>query len=419
MTDETPGVTEQIDRGLKRYYGHKNTKYENEEGTSKFIAWVDENGYDSEAIKEEFQQLPDEAAIVDFDEEFPTDKTGDDRLEEIFKILTACFKDPTAFFNSPDLPDEDTQLRMALDNSLQDFGGGGSSFQQSPYQPTSSVATQSYNSNNYGGGGGISGAGSSYNHHQDTSNKQNPMYANSGRSGGGGGGNRRPYNEPDYYDGDDYRGDMDDVYARDDDYNRKRNKRNKGNMDERYYEQQRKQQQQQVQKSKEQQRLEQARKNGYISTDPCYESQLTSSNLQPSSIKDSTLRSQYKEAMDLKNIGDKAFAKENYKKALKNYSQIFIHLGINGTRKLGDFCGNDGAENPLKNDNKIDIGVDKLRMYGHIQMAAIYVKQKKWKKVIEKCSKVECASNLNILFLSSLLLLCLYLFIYTLTNHSS
>ena len=104
------GITRQIDQGLKRYYGHKNTRYENEYGQTKFMLWVDENGYDSGAIKEEFQQSPDEAAIVDFDEDFPTDKTDEEREIEIFKILNACYKYPSAFFNSSDLSDEDTQF---------------------------------------------------------------------------------------------------------------------------------------------------------------------------------------------------------------------------------------------------------------------------------------------------------------------
>ena len=89
-----------IDNGLRRYYGHKNIPYENEEGIGKFMAWVDENGYNTEAIEEELRIGPDEAAIVDFDDDFPTDNIGDETNKQIFGIIAACYRDPDAFINS-------------------------------------------------------------------------------------------------------------------------------------------------------------------------------------------------------------------------------------------------------------------------------------------------------------------------------
>ena len=121
-------ITRQIDRGLRRYYAHKNIPYENEQGISKFITWLDENGYDSEVIKEEFKQSPDEAAIVEFDDNFPTDKTGYDKEEEIFQLLKQCYKDPNAFNNSTYLPDENANYYHAYNLSdLLDVNGVGSS----------------------------------------------------------------------------------------------------------------------------------------------------------------------------------------------------------------------------------------------------------------------------------------------------
>ena len=91
-------LTAQLDICLQRVYDLKNASYLNEDGKNKFICWVDDNGYDTEALHEEFQQHYDEAAICDFDDDFPTDKTGDDRLKEIFTILKISYTDPIAFF---------------------------------------------------------------------------------------------------------------------------------------------------------------------------------------------------------------------------------------------------------------------------------------------------------------------------------
>eukprot|EP01083_Nonionella_stella_P239053 837135_1 len=116
----------QIDTCLKRYYKYKNVVYENSDGMGKFEAWCEENEYDTEAITEEFQQQPAEIAFIDFDENFPTTSTDDkDKINEIFKVLYACYKEPAAFFDSADLPNEYTnmeytQLERAKQQSLHD-----------------------------------------------------------------------------------------------------------------------------------------------------------------------------------------------------------------------------------------------------------------------------------------------------------
>ena len=105
-------ITTRIDSCLEKYYDLKNSSYINEDGDTHWISWCDENGYDSEAIKEEFQQQYDEAAIVDFDDDFPTDKTGDDRIEEIFEILYASYAFPSTFLNVSYISQECRQLHM-------------------------------------------------------------------------------------------------------------------------------------------------------------------------------------------------------------------------------------------------------------------------------------------------------------------
>ena len=93
----------QIDDGLKNYYNHKNTRYLNDDGIGKFIAWAEESGFDADNVEEELNALDPSTCIVDFDDEFPTDKIGDDRNEEIFLILEICWRLKDAFKESADI----------------------------------------------------------------------------------------------------------------------------------------------------------------------------------------------------------------------------------------------------------------------------------------------------------------------------
>lgn len=96
--------TQQIDRGLQNYYRHKNTPYVNDQGIGKFAQWAADNGYDTDIIEEEINELNAfRAETVHFDDEFPTDKMGDDRLEEIFDVLEICWKKQDAFKQSANL----------------------------------------------------------------------------------------------------------------------------------------------------------------------------------------------------------------------------------------------------------------------------------------------------------------------------
>jgi len=63
-------------------------------------------------------------------------------------------------------------------------------------------------------------------------------------------------------------------------------------------------------------------------------------------------------------------------------------LGMSGTRKVRDFCNQSGDDNPFRDNNKAYKAMDALRLSAYNHMASVYKQQKKWNKVIQKCSKV-------------------------------
>ena len=42
----------QIDNNLRNYYKQKNASYDNDEGIGKFLAWTEENGYETDDVLE-------------------------------------------------------------------------------------------------------------------------------------------------------------------------------------------------------------------------------------------------------------------------------------------------------------------------------------------------------------------------------
>ena len=79
--------TKQVDKGLERYYGHKNTDYLDDEGVGKFAQWCEENGYDTDTIAEEFNYPPEDTSIVEYDDNFPSNKIGQEKIQHIFNIF--------------------------------------------------------------------------------------------------------------------------------------------------------------------------------------------------------------------------------------------------------------------------------------------------------------------------------------------
>ena len=90
--------TKQLDVGLSNYYSHSSVSYDKQ-----FSAWAEDNGYDTDLLTEEFDtNLDDEdiPVIIEFDDQFPTNKTGKEKGELIFNVLLHCWNTPNAFQHS-------------------------------------------------------------------------------------------------------------------------------------------------------------------------------------------------------------------------------------------------------------------------------------------------------------------------------
>lgn len=138
--------TSQIDKGLERYYHHKGISYkEDDESYGMFAEWCDINGYDTDGIKDELQQDPEDCALIDFDEEFPTSK-------EVFNIIKYCIEDEDAFIDSVEIlhkihdHDKNRKIKKLIkickiweNNTLSDIMSDILPFKYTPQQITSAV----------------------------------------------------------------------------------------------------------------------------------------------------------------------------------------------------------------------------------------------------------------------------------------
>lgn len=91
-----------IDTFLKKMYSECNQPYVNDEGVGRFAEWVEDNGYRTEDVEADLKMTDaTKTSLVDFDDNFPTNKTGPDRDKEIFIVLkfAACF-----FYKQPKPP---------------------------------------------------------------------------------------------------------------------------------------------------------------------------------------------------------------------------------------------------------------------------------------------------------------------------
>ena len=249
--------------------------------------------------------------MIEFDPEFPSNATGYARQREIFNIIKTCFEDSDAYIVPPDLPNESVQMKIAKEESLKAFNSN-----IAPYE--------SKYDDDYDDGGLISGIDEKPKHKKHKDRAYSSKYKLM----------PNPY----------------DPYA----YNQHYNKSKKTHP---------------TQKTT-------IYKHGHIATNPMYESQLFSlASLDAASIefKDCALRQQYMAAMELKSAGDLEFECANFKNALRQYSNMFVHLGMNGTRKLSEFCNQTGNEKALKevvmsNEYK---AMDALRLSAYNQIAEV------------------------------------------------
>eukprot|EP01084_Bolivina_argentea_P003303 6201_1 len=101
--------------------------------------------------------------------------------------------------------------------------------------------------------------------------------------------------------------------------------------------------------------------------------------------------SDYTAALALKDGGNSAFKQGDYKGALKHYSRIFMHIGMNPCMNMSQMMGQSGNPNPSTSSSTKDPlqqKTDELRLTAFNNMAAVYAKLGKWDDVKEKCTRV-------------------------------
>ena len=101
-------------------------------------------------------------------------------------------------------------------------------------------------------------------------------------------------------------------------------------------------------------------------------------------------QSDYDAALALKDAGNKCFKSQDYKGALKNYSRIFMHIGMNPCMNMQQVMGQSGKPNPAASSTKdpLQQKTDELRLTAFNNMAAVYAKLGKWDDAKEKCTRV-------------------------------
>ena len=106
----------QVNTGLERYYKHKKAKYLNDDNIGKFMKWCEDNGFETDVIQEELENM-DDTQLGTFDEDdFPTDKTGKDKEMEIIKVIKECWDYKDAFKDGLDFT-QTNEYNYFMDNN--------------------------------------------------------------------------------------------------------------------------------------------------------------------------------------------------------------------------------------------------------------------------------------------------------------
>merc|ERR1719445_1755475 len=98
----------------------------------------------------------------------------------------------------------------------------------------------------------------------------------------------------------------------------------------------------------------------------------------------------YEQGLALKDAGNEAFKAGDFKLALKNYSRIFMHIGMNPCMNMQQMMGSGGAppDPATKSKDPLTQKTDALRLTAFNNMAAVYSKMGKWDEAKEKCTRV-------------------------------
>eukprot|EP01084_Bolivina_argentea_P230882 389500_1 len=90
------GIIESIDNGLKRYYESLDMQYD-----ALFMDYCDENGFDSDAVIDEFGTDAADNMLVDFDDDFPFAKPPEnatERAQSILDLIQKIHNNPSISF---------------------------------------------------------------------------------------------------------------------------------------------------------------------------------------------------------------------------------------------------------------------------------------------------------------------------------
>merc|ERR1712048_773055 len=101
----------------------------------------------------------------------------------------------------------------------------------------------------------------------------------------------------------------------------------------------------------------------------------------------------YDQALALKDAGNTAFKEQDYKNALKNYSRIFMHIGMNPCMNMSQMMGQGQGSTqnpnlPQASKDPLQQKTDELRLTAFNNMAAVYAKMGKWDDFKDKCTRV-------------------------------
>jgi len=100
-------------------------------------------------------------------------------------------------------------------------------------------------------------------------------------------------------------------------------------------------------------------------------------------------QSDYDEGLKLKEKGNAAFSQKDYQKALKYYSQIFLHIGMNPCMNMSQMLNPDQPQLSEKQpQSPLDQQTNILRLTTFNNMAMVFYKQGNYEKCKENCDKV-------------------------------
>eukprot|EP00483_Globobulimina_turgida_P006828 UN06840 len=108
----------------------------------------------------------------------------------------------------------------------------------------------------------------------------------------------------------------------------------------------------------------------------------------------------YEEAFVLKQKGNEYFKQSNFESALKSYSQILLHIGMNPASDVKTIFAHLSNENKNNNgenkENRQEMNaicgkINELRLTAFNNIAMVHLKQNNYIKVIENCNKtIKC-----------------------------